>query len=196
MLFPLYPIIFGEIHNLRPGIADLPFLATLGGVLIAINITVLYQRKYMKDLQRAGGKHTPELRLPPAYMGGPVMLIALVSKGLVSTLLHTSTRSDLGPSVRSAVARLVRLQVDRVPSRTSSIWFPDGDSLRAHLQVLLLLRPGVLQGVLGQRHGFCGRLPESFWRWPSLGRGAHGPESESETMLKESQAALNHRVAD
>ena len=78
MLFPLYPVIFGEIHNLRPGIADLPFIAILGGVISAIGVTYLYQKRYVRDLAKAGGKHTPELRLPPSFAGGPIMFIALV----------------------------------------------------------------------------------------------------------------------
>jgi len=79
MLFPLYPIIFQDIRGLHEGVGDLPFLATLGGVIAAIGIQYLYQFKYMRDLAANGGKHTPELRLAPTYLGGPVMVVALVS---------------------------------------------------------------------------------------------------------------------
>lgn len=79
MLFPLYPIIFQDIRGLQEGVGDLPFLATLGGVLTAVGIQYLYQFKYLRDLKANKGKHTPELRLAPTYLGGPVMVLALVS---------------------------------------------------------------------------------------------------------------------
>lgn len=79
MLFPLYPIIFQEVRGLRPGVGDLPFLATLGGVLMAVGIQYMYQFKYLRDLATNKGKHTPELRLAPSFLGGPVMVLALVS---------------------------------------------------------------------------------------------------------------------
>jgi DHA1 family multidrug resistance protein-like MFS transporter len=79
MLFPLYPIIFQELRGLPEGVGDLPFLATLGGVVTAVGVTYLYQFKYLRDLARNNGKHTPELRLVPCLMGGPIMFVALVS---------------------------------------------------------------------------------------------------------------------
>lgn len=78
MLFPLYPIIFQDIRGLKEGVGDLPFLATLGGVLAAVGIQYLYQIKYMRDLKANHGKHRPELRLAPCYLGGPIMAVALV----------------------------------------------------------------------------------------------------------------------
>ncbi|KAK9894825.1 MFS general substrate transporter [Cystobasidium minutum MCA 4210] len=81
MLFPLYPIIFQDIRGLQEGVGDLPFLATLGGVLAAVPIQYLYQFKYLRDLKANHGKHTPELRLAPTYLGGPVMVVALLWLG-------------------------------------------------------------------------------------------------------------------
>lgn len=135
MLFPLYPIIFQDIRGLNEGVGDLPFLATLGGVVAAIGIQFLYQIKYRRDLAANNGKHTPELRLAPTYLGGPVMVVALVSE---IYYVNTSSKfpADLSLVTRraaTALARMDRLQIKHFRRCTCSIRSLNRNSKRARL---------------------------------------------------------------
>ncbi|GAA5892882.1 hypothetical protein JCM5296_006032 [Sporobolomyces johnsonii] len=80
LLFEGYPIIFGEIHQLGPGYSSLPFLSTFVGAVIAVPISLWYQKRYILAVQKAG-KHEPEMRLPPAQIGGILFVCAFLWLG-------------------------------------------------------------------------------------------------------------------
>ncbi|GAA5922431.1 hypothetical protein JCM1841_004906 [Sporobolomyces salmonicolor] len=80
LLFEGYPVIFSEMHHLGPGYSSLPFLSTFVGAVIAVPISLLYQKRYILAVKEAG-KHEPEMRLPPAQIGGILFVCAFLWLG-------------------------------------------------------------------------------------------------------------------
>lgn len=79
--FEVYPIIFDEVHSLGTGYSSLPFLAILVGALVSVPIQLYFQKVYVRRVEGSGGKHTPEMRLPPAQWGGIVTVAAFIMQG-------------------------------------------------------------------------------------------------------------------
>ncbi|GAA5855549.1 hypothetical protein JCM8547_007886 [Rhodosporidiobolus lusitaniae] len=80
LLFEAYPIIFSEIHHLGPGYSSLPFLGTFVGAVFSVPVNLWFQKRYLAEVKHAG-KHLPEMRLPPAATGGPLIVVAFLWLG-------------------------------------------------------------------------------------------------------------------
>ncbi|KAM0754769.1 MFS general substrate transporter [Meredithblackwellia eburnea MCA 4105] len=81
LLFEAYPVIFDDIHQLGAGYSSLPFLTTLIGAVVSVPITLWYQRNFVAEVKANGGKHTPEMRLPAAQVGGVIMTLSFFYLG-------------------------------------------------------------------------------------------------------------------
>ena len=79
LLFDAYPVVFMEIHGLRPGAVGLVFLGYFVGSLVGAAYAILVDnRHYIKKLQENGGKPpAPEIRLGMAMFGAPLLVISL-----------------------------------------------------------------------------------------------------------------------
>ncbi|KAK4045997.1 hypothetical protein OIV83_006448 [Microbotryomycetes sp. JL201] len=80
LLFEAYPIIFGDVHGLAPGYSSLPFIATLVGAVVSVPLSLWFQKDYLSRVTRAG-KPTPEMRLPPAQVGGLLTVVSFLWLG-------------------------------------------------------------------------------------------------------------------
>ena len=67
-LLTAMPLIFQEGYGFRRGVAELPYLAMLLGVLSGL--LILFERRYLKAMEKNNGKPIPEERLPPVFIGG------------------------------------------------------------------------------------------------------------------------------
>lgn len=45
LLFEAYPIIFSEVHDLKPGYSSLPFLSTLVGAIVSGELRIYLRRE-------------------------------------------------------------------------------------------------------------------------------------------------------
>ncbi|KAI5480759.1 MFS multidrug transporter [Pseudohyphozyma bogoriensis] len=81
LLFVAYPIIFSDLHGLEPGYASLPFLSTIGGALISFPLTLLFQKRYLREIANNGGVATPEMRLAMCEYGGALCVFAFIWLG-------------------------------------------------------------------------------------------------------------------
>ncbi|GAA5976456.1 hypothetical protein JCM5350_001694 [Sporobolomyces pararoseus] len=82
LLFEGYPIIFVDIHHLPAGYSSLPFLSTFVGAILSVPLTLWFQKRYVLSTKSTeGGVPTPEMRLPPAQLGGILIVIAFVWLG-------------------------------------------------------------------------------------------------------------------
>lgn len=79
LLFDAYPIVFGELHNMRQGAQGLMFLGlVVGNVIAAIYCVSEDNRDYIKKFVANGNKAlSPERRLNTALIGGPLITIGL-----------------------------------------------------------------------------------------------------------------------
>jgi len=74
LTFEAYPISFQEQRLWSPGLASLPFLSILIGIIIACASLAIYSRTYyVRRLKARGGKVNPEDRLPPMIVGSVVL---------------------------------------------------------------------------------------------------------------------------
>ena len=70
MLFPAFPIVYGQLRGWNPGVGSLPFLGITAGMLLGIAYCMLDDRFRYQKIARAGvSAATPEDRLPPAMVG-------------------------------------------------------------------------------------------------------------------------------
>lgn len=74
------PAIFGQRYHFRPGVAELPYISMLIGVLIGGTMTVLFERRFIAALEKTG-KPVPEERLPPMMIGAFFFVIGLFWTG-------------------------------------------------------------------------------------------------------------------
>ncbi|EGV62000.1 hypothetical protein CANTEDRAFT_115464 [Yamadazyma tenuis ATCC 10573] len=63
------PLIFQGKYHFIPGVAELPYLGMLIGILIGGMICVFFERRFLKAMDDNGGKPVPEERLPPMMLG-------------------------------------------------------------------------------------------------------------------------------
>ncbi|KAM0788259.1 hypothetical protein ACM66B_001409 [Microbotryomycetes sp. NB124-2] len=70
LLFEAYPIVFDEVHRIEPGYSSLPFIAILVGAVVSVPLSLWFQKDYLRRVATADGRGTPEMRLPPAQLGG------------------------------------------------------------------------------------------------------------------------------
>lgn len=64
------PLIFERGYGFAPGVAQLPYLSMLIGILIGGVIDLLLAPRYARAMAKNGGKPVPEERLPPMMIGG------------------------------------------------------------------------------------------------------------------------------
>ena len=72
-----YPLVFQDVHGIKPGVAGLPFFGMVVGILIVAGYFVWDSKNYNKKLAANGGVPVPEWRLPPIILGGVLFAIGL-----------------------------------------------------------------------------------------------------------------------
>jgi MFS transporter, DHA1 family, multidrug resistance protein len=72
-----FPLVFGGIHGIKPGVAELPFFGMALGMILAGATSVLMNPLWVKKYHAAGNKAQPEWRLPLAAFGGVIFAIGL-----------------------------------------------------------------------------------------------------------------------
>ncbi|OJD17080.1 hypothetical protein AJ78_02780 [Emergomyces pasteurianus Ep9510] len=77
MLFAAFPIVYQEYRGWNEGIGGLSFLGVLIGMLIAMAINIVYDKRYQKIARDHGGFAPPEARLPICIIGGVSIPIGL-----------------------------------------------------------------------------------------------------------------------
>ena len=65
-----YPIVFEQIHKMKPGVGGLPYFGMITGQVSAGIFIALSQPSYNRKLAANGGIPIPEWRLPPVIIGG------------------------------------------------------------------------------------------------------------------------------
>ncbi|KAF9890801.1 hypothetical protein FE257_005371 [Aspergillus nanangensis] len=68
LLFGAFPIVYQVHRGWNQGVAALPFLGVLGGMMLAILYAVVDHRRYVALSKRLGGYAPPEARLPPCMV--------------------------------------------------------------------------------------------------------------------------------
>ncbi|KKZ68806.1 hypothetical protein EMCG_05605 [[Emmonsia] crescens] len=77
MLFAAFPIVYQQYRGWNEGVGGLSFLGVLIGMLIAMVINIIYDRRYQKIARDNGGFAPPEARLPVCIIGGISIPIGL-----------------------------------------------------------------------------------------------------------------------
>ncbi|GBF62437.1 efflux pump [Trichophyton mentagrophytes] len=77
MLFSAFPVVYQQHRGWSPGIGGLAFLGVLGGILAAMVISLLDNKRYAKVSKKYNGFAPPEERLPVAIIGGIAIPIGL-----------------------------------------------------------------------------------------------------------------------
>lgn len=79
LLFVAYPIVFGELHGMRPGSIGLTFLGYFCGTVLSALWVIFYDNKrYIRKIAANGGKPpSPEARLHMVTIGAPLLVISL-----------------------------------------------------------------------------------------------------------------------
>ena len=78
LFFEAYPIAFQQVRGWSPGLASLPFLAIIIGVVLGGSIIIYLTRtRFKRKLEESGGKAVPEERLPAMILGGIFFPIGL-----------------------------------------------------------------------------------------------------------------------
>lgn len=65
-----YPLVFEGVHEIKPGVAGLPFFGMVAGIFIVAGYIIWDSKSYNKKLAANGGIPVPEWRLPPVMIGG------------------------------------------------------------------------------------------------------------------------------
>lgn len=65
-----YPLVFGGVHHIKPGVAELPFFGMALGMVLAGVTSYFLNPRWVKKYHAAGNKAEPEWRLPLAAFGG------------------------------------------------------------------------------------------------------------------------------
>ena len=78
LLFTAYPIVFQQTRGWPQGIASLPFLAIIVGIMAAlVYVALVDQKRYAAVVAKHNGNAPPEARLPPAMLGAALLPIGL-----------------------------------------------------------------------------------------------------------------------
>lgn len=83
MCFSAFPLVFGNNHGFNLWQIGLTFLGLAVGNVIACLCNPLWHKQWMGSIAKEKAKHgaeyktQPELRLPPAIVGGPMLTAAL-----------------------------------------------------------------------------------------------------------------------
>jgi hypothetical protein len=78
LLFAAYPIVFQQVRGWPQGIASLPFLAIILGIMISlVYVAFVDQKRYANVVRKYNGAAPPEARLPPAMLGAAALPIGL-----------------------------------------------------------------------------------------------------------------------
>lgn len=78
LIFEAYPYSFQIVRGWESGIASLPFLGILGGILICcVFIAVDTKTRFQRELTRSNKLVLPEARLPPMIVGSFLLPIGL-----------------------------------------------------------------------------------------------------------------------
>lgn len=86
LFYQSYPIAFGEVRGWSTGVASLPLLGIIIGVLIGTVVVVVYSLTYVKRKMNArGGNLEPEDRLPLMIFGGCLVPVGLFWYGWTSS---------------------------------------------------------------------------------------------------------------
>lgn len=86
LFYQSYPIAFGEVRGWSIGVASLPLLGIIIGVLIGTVVVVVYTLTYFKrKMDSRGGNFEPEDRLPLMIFGGCLVPIGLLWYGWTSS---------------------------------------------------------------------------------------------------------------
>lgn len=72
-----YPLVFQGVHQIRPGVAGLPFFGMVVGIFCIAAFIIWDNKNYIKKLEANGGIPVPEWRLPPVIVGGVLFAIGL-----------------------------------------------------------------------------------------------------------------------
>ena len=78
LLFAAYPIVFQKVRGWPQGVASLPFLAIVLGIVISLlYVALVDQARYARVVSAHNGSAPPEARLPPAMLGSAALPIGL-----------------------------------------------------------------------------------------------------------------------
>lgn len=78
LLFAAYPIVFQQVRGWPQGVASLPFVAIIIGIMISlVYVALVDQKRYAKVVAKYDGHAPPEARLPPAMLGAAALPIGL-----------------------------------------------------------------------------------------------------------------------
>lgn len=77
MLFAAYPIVFQQVRGWSEGIGGLAFMGVLVGMVCALIYTIPENLRYKKLASQTTDRLAPEVRLPPAMVGGIALPIGL-----------------------------------------------------------------------------------------------------------------------
>ncbi|KAF2124651.1 MFS general substrate transporter [Dothidotthia symphoricarpi CBS 119687] len=77
-LFAAYPIVYEKGRGWPQGVASLPFLAIIVGIMISLlYVAFVDQKRYARVVAQHNGAAPPEARLPPAMLGAAALPIGL-----------------------------------------------------------------------------------------------------------------------
>lgn len=76
-LLGAYPYVFQSVYGMEAGIAELPFIALVIGVCLAVCFVILQQSRSAKRAAREGRTLQPEFLLFPPLVGAPVFAAGL-----------------------------------------------------------------------------------------------------------------------
>lgn len=78
LLFAAYPVVFQQVRGWPQGVASLPFIALVIGIIISLlYVALVDQSRYARVVARNNGVAPPEARFPPAMLGAVVLPIGL-----------------------------------------------------------------------------------------------------------------------
>lgn len=78
LLFAAYPIVFQQVRGWPQGVASLPFLAIILGIMLSlVYVALVDQKRYARVVAKYNGAAPPEARLPPAMLGAAALPIGL-----------------------------------------------------------------------------------------------------------------------
>lgn len=78
LLFAAYPIVFQQVRGWPQGVASLPFLAIVLGIIVSLfYVALVDQPRYARVVTSCNGNAPPEARLPPAMLGASALPIGL-----------------------------------------------------------------------------------------------------------------------
>ena len=77
--FEAYPIVFQDLYGLSPGVSGLMFLPIGVGSILAVFVFLAYERilRRAKAADKPWARKEEALRLPLAFLGGPLYVVAL-----------------------------------------------------------------------------------------------------------------------